>query len=86
MPKDENEDAMLFEPFFRSRSESVRIQRLQTHAERRKFADAFALEGCLRCQTKSRPHCACGLCTVCHRWYKNVLQKVLLARQKGDIH
>ena len=76
---------MLFEPFFRKRSESVRIQRLQTNAERRKFADAFAMEGCLHCHSKKRQHRACGLCVVCHRWYKNVLQKVLRARMRGEL-
>jgi hypothetical protein len=79
------ETPMLLEPFFRKRSEAIRIQRLQTLAERRKFADAFALVGCLRCQSKERAHGGCGLCTVCYRWYKNILQRVLRARKSGEL-
>jgi hypothetical protein len=82
---DSTETPMLLEPFFRKRSETIRIQRLQTLAERRKFSDAFALVGCLRCQSKVRAHGACGLCTVCYRWYKNILQRVLRARTKGEL-
>lgn len=81
---DKNNEAMLFEPFFRRRSESLRIQRNQTVAERRKFAVAFAKVGCLRCQTKDRPHRANGLCTVCHRWYARVLQVSLSELRAGE--
>lgn len=75
----------LLEPFFRSRAEANRIRQTQTSAERRKFADAFALVGCVRCQSKDRPHQGCGFCTTCYRWYTNVLRGVLLARKKGEI-
>jgi len=75
-------DGMLIEPFFRNREEAIRIKRLQTQTERWKFSDAFALVGCVRCGTKQRPHHACGFCAACYRWYSNVLQKVLRARQR----
>lgn len=78
-------EEILFEPFFRTREEAVRIRRLQTRAERRKFADAFAMVGCIRCGTTQRPHVACGFCQACYVWYGNVLQRALRARQQdGD--
>jgi hypothetical protein len=80
-----SDDPMLFEPFFRTRSESVRIQRLQTQVERRKFGDAFTLVGCLRCESKQRPHWACGLCCVCYAWYRNVLRTAVRMRKDGEL-
>jgi hypothetical protein len=77
----EPDDAMILEPFFRKREDTFRIQRLQTKAERKKFAKAFEAVGCVRCQTTSRAHQACGFCTVCYRWYKNVLNNAVRSLQ-----
>jgi hypothetical protein len=73
----------LLEPFFHSREENLRIRRSQSQAERAKFADAFAIVGCIRCGTKDRPHAACGFCASCYTWYAHVLRKVVLARLKA---
>jgi hypothetical protein len=78
------EDPLLLEPFFRTRAEAIQIQRLKTFPERKAVADAYAEIGCLRCQTKKRPHSASGLCTACRRWYANVLQRKIRARQRGE--
>lgn len=74
----------LLEPFFRKREDAQRTRKLQSPAERLKFADAFALVGCLRCQSKNRLHAGCGLCESCYQWYTNVLCKVVRDRQKGE--
>lgn len=81
---DKTDEAMLFEPFFRRRSESIRLQRMQTVAERRVFAVAFDDVGCLRCQAKDRPHAAKGMCAVCYGWYARVLQRAFRSIQSGD--
>ena len=78
------EEGMLFEPFFRSRQESVRIQRTQSLAERRKFAVAFRMFGCVRCGTNKRPHAACGFCAPCYQWYRGALNKALRAIARGE--
>ena len=79
------EDTLLIEPFFRKRSNAVRILRLKSLPERRAVADAYAEIGCLRCQTKARPHAACGLCTTCRRWYANLLRRKIRERAKGEL-
>jgi hypothetical protein len=73
---------IVIEPFFRTREESRRMAGLQTLPERRKFPDAFALVGCVRCGTKQRPHRACGFCEPCYQWYAAVLKKVIRARER----
>lgn len=82
--KAQSPDPMLFEPAFRSRQESLRIQRQQSVVERHKFSDTFNRLGCLRCGTKERPHQGHGLCTACHRWYANELEKSMRLRAKGE--
>lgn len=77
-------EVALLEPFFHSREENLRIRHSQSQAERAKFADAFAIVGCIRCGTKERPHCACGFCNSCYAWYAHVLRKVVRARQKAE--
>ena|SRR5579864_2799577 len=78
------DESLLLEPFFRKRSESVKILRLKSFPERKAVGDAYAEIGCLRCQSKDRPHSACGLCTVCRRWYANLLQRMIRARLRGE--
>lgn len=78
-------DAMLIEPWFRTRQETVALKRLQTFAERQKFADFYEIFGCLRCATKNRPHAGEGLCDGCHSWFGKQLQRAMKARQRGEI-
>lgn len=74
-PEPGPEDALLFEPFFRRREESNGIKKLETLAQRRKFAMAFEMVGCVRCETKERPHAGCGFCDACYGWYRSVLKR-----------
>ncbi len=84
-PLDTAATGQLLEPFFRSREEADTIRRTQSMAERSKFADAFALVGCVRCQSKDRLHAACGFCETCYAWYTNVLKRVVKNRAKGEL-
>lgn len=85
MKPDDSDDSQLLEPWFRSRQESEAIKRGQTLIERRKFADFFTMHGCLRCQTKERPHGGEALCAVCHAWFASQLNRVMHLRAKGEL-
>lgn len=74
----------LLEPWFRTRQELIEIKRTQTMAERQKFADFFDMHGCLRCQTQDRIHAGEGLCTACHEWFANQLERAMRLRARGE--
>lgn len=78
-------DALLLEPWFRNRQETVALKRLQAFPERQKFADFFELNGCVRCATKNKPHCGQGLCVSCYHWFSRQLQRAMRARRRGEI-
>jgi hypothetical protein len=68
-------DAVVFEPFFRSRQVAYELKRLQTVPEQRKFSIAFARYGCMICETRERIHAGNGLCTKCRAlWFGRFLQ------------
>jgi|GEM_PF-3817131 len=77
-------ESTLLEPWFRNRSETAAIKKLQTYAERGKFADFFELNGCVRCATKSKPHRGEGFCVSCHAWFHKQLQRAMRSRQDGE--
>jgi hypothetical protein len=60
-------DAVVFEPFFRSRQIAYELRRLQTVPEQQKWAVRFERKGCLVCQTKERIHVGCGMCQNCYQ-------------------
>jgi len=59
-------DAVVFEPFFRSRQIAYELKRLQTVPEQRKWSVRFERLGCLICQSKKGMHVGCGLCQKCY--------------------
>jgi hypothetical protein len=68
-------DAVVFEPFFRSRQVAYELKRLQTVPEQTKFSVAFARYGCMICETRERIHAGNGLCTTCRAlWFGRFLQ------------
>ena len=68
-------DAVVFEPFFRSRQVAYELKRLQTVPEQRKFSIAFARYGCMICETRERIHAGNGLCTQCRAlWFRRFVQ------------
>jgi hypothetical protein len=60
-------DAVVFEPFFRSRQMAYELKRLQTVPEQEKWSVRFERYGCLLCQTKKRIHVGCGMCQDCYQ-------------------
>jgi hypothetical protein len=60
-------DAVVFEPFFRSRQIAYELKRLQTVPEQRKWSVRFERKGCLLCQTKEAIHVGCGMCQSCYQ-------------------
>ncbi len=74
-PEPTEADGAPLEPWFNSRRESVEIRRRQTVAERQKFAVFFENYGCLRCQSKARPHAGGALCQRCHPWFVRKLKE-----------
>jgi hypothetical protein len=64
-------DALVFEPFFRSREMSYEIKRLQTVPEQQKFSIGYERYGCMICEASDRPHAGNGLCARCHsKWFR----------------
>jgi len=59
-------DAIVFEPFFRSRQVAYELKRLQTVSEQRKFTIYFERYGCLKCETRNTIHAGNGMCGNCH--------------------
>lgn len=64
-------DALVFEPFFRSRQVAYELKRLQTVPEQEKFTVAYERYGCMICERHSRPHAGNGLCAACRsKWFR----------------
>ena len=60
-------DAVIFEPFFRSRQIAYELKRLQTVPEQQKWSVRFERKGCLLCETKKHIHVGCGMCQNCYQ-------------------
>lgn len=58
-------DALVFEPFFRSRQVAYELKRLQSVPEQEKFSVCYERYGCLKCETHDRPHGGNWLCVNC---------------------
>jgi hypothetical protein len=68
-------DALVFEPFFRSRQIAYELKRLQRVPEQQKFAISFERYGCMVCETRERIHGANGMCGLCHaKWFRRLTQ------------
>jgi hypothetical protein len=70
-------DALVFEPFFRSRQVAYELKRLQTVPEQRKWTVYFERYGCLICETRERIHVGCGMCTLCHARTFQTLKQII---------
>ena len=68
-------DALVFEPFFRSRQVAYELKRLQCVSEQRKFSISFERYGCIDCKTRERIHGGNGMCNQCRsRWFVRLAQ------------
>jgi len=70
-------DAVVFEPFFRSRQIAYELKRLQTQPERRKWSVFYDRYGCLICETRTRIHVGNGMCTQCYARTFNTLKQII---------
>jgi hypothetical protein len=66
-------DALVFEPFFRSRQVAYELKRLQSVPEQKKFSIAYERYGCMICETHTTPHAGNGLCQKCRqKWFQRL--------------
>jgi hypothetical protein len=70
-------DAIVFEPFFRSRQIAYELKRLQTMPEREKWSVHFGRYGCLICETRTRIHVGNGMCGSCYTRTFNNLKQII---------
>ena len=77
-------EAIVFEPFFRSRKIAYELKRLQTVPEQRKWSVWFERYGCLICETRKRIHVGNGMCTQCYARTFNALTQIIAERMSGD--
>jgi hypothetical protein len=77
-------DAMIFEPFFRSRQVSYEIKRLQTVPEQEKFRIYYERYGCMCCETKERIHAGNGMCNTCRTKRFQRLAQIVAEGMKGE--
>src|ERR1700693_1343733 len=77
-------DAIVFEPFFRSRQVACELKRLQNIPEQQKFTVSFERYGCMICETRERIHGGNGMCTLCHaKWFARLTQ-IIAEGIKGE--
>jgi hypothetical protein len=70
-------DAIIFEPFFRSRQIAYELKRLQNVPEQRKWSVSFERYGCMICETRESIHAGNGMCGSCrNRWFTRLTQIV----------
>jgi hypothetical protein len=68
-------DAIVFEPFFRSRQVAYELKRLQSVPEQEKFSVSYERYGCMICETHATPHAGNGLCQSCRsKWFRRFAQ------------
>jgi hypothetical protein len=77
-------DAVVFEPFFRSRQIAYELKRLQTMPEQRKWTVFFDRYGCLICETRKRIHVGNGMCTQCYARTFRTLKQIIAEGISGD--
>ncbi|MEP6913828.1 MAG: hypothetical protein ABI923_13790 [bacterium] len=70
-------DAIVFEPFFRSRQIAYELKRLQTMPERQKWSVYFGRYGCLICETRASIHVGNGMCNSCYSRTFNSLKQIV---------
>src|SRR5262249_6516822 len=56
-----DKEALLYEPFFRSRQVAYELKRLQLVSDQRKWMIYFQRFGCLVCESMERIHVGCGM-------------------------
>ena len=77
-------DALVFEPFFRSRQVAYELRRLQSVPEQEKFGVAYERYGCIDCKMHKMPHVGNGMCNNCRaKWFRR-LAEIIGEGMKGE--
>ena len=77
-------NALVFEPFFRSRQVAYELKRLQSVPEQEKWRICYERYGCLDCKTMDRIHAGNGLCDNCRaKWFRRLAQ-IIAEGIKGE--
>jgi len=77
-------DALVFEPFFRTRQVAYELKRLQSVPEQQKFTIAYEMYGCMSCGTHDTPHAGNNLCHNCRcKWFRRYVQ-IIGGEIKGE--
>jgi hypothetical protein len=77
-------DALVFEPWFRSRQVAYELKRLQTVPEQEKFSVCYERYGCMICETHATPHAGTGFYQGCRaKWFRRLTQ-VIAEGMKGE--
>jgi len=77
-------DAIVFEPFFRSRQAAYELKRLQTVPEQEKFSIYFERYGCIACESHATPHAGNGFCQNCRAIRFRRLTQIIAEGMKGE--
>lgn len=77
-------DALIFEPFFRSRQIAYELRRLQTVPEQEKWSIRYERRGCLICQTREQIHVGLSMCRNCYQRTFTELTQIVAEGMKGD--
>lgn len=74
-----------WEPYFRTRQETIALRRLQTVPERKKWSVYFDRHGCLYCHKSNQPFAGCGLCVTCYHKVSRQLRAILKELQEDAV-
>jgi hypothetical protein len=77
-------DALVFEPFFRSRQIAYELKRLQTIPEQEKWSIRYERKGCLICETRNSVHAGNSMCQNCYQRTFRELTQIVAEGMKGQ--
>ncbi len=77
-------DALVFEPFFRSRQVAYELKRLQSVPEQEKFSVSYERYGCMDCKKHTTPHAGNNLCQSCRAKWFGRLTQIIKEGIKGE--
>jgi hypothetical protein len=70
-------EAVVFEPFFRSRQVAYELRRLQSAPERRKWSVYYERHGCQQCKRADLIHAGNGYCPRCYSRMGQILKGII---------
>jgi hypothetical protein len=70
-------EAVVFEPFFRSRQVAYELRRLQSVPEQKKWSVYFERHGCQQCKRADLIHAGNGYCPRCYSRMGQILKGII---------